>query len=60
MTLCRRLSGGGLLATAMSGILLSLAGAPEVSVRVFASAPAVALLVAVSVCRDWRLALPAR
>jgi hypothetical protein len=56
---CSRLYGGVLLTVAATGVFLSVVGVAEVGLRVFSSAPVVAVVSAALWCRDWRLALPA-
>ena len=56
---CGRLYGGVLLTVAAAGVFLSVVGVAEVGLRVFSSAPVVAVVSAALWCRDWRLALPA-
>jgi hypothetical protein len=54
---CGRLYGGVLLTVAAAGVFLSVVGVAEVGLRVFSSAPVVAVVSAALGCRDWRLAL---
>ena len=51
---CGRVYGGVLLTVAAAGVFLSVVGVAEVSLRVFSSAPVVAV---VSAALGWRLAL---
>jgi len=53
---CGRVYGGVLLTVAAAGVFLSVVGVAEVGLRVFSSAPVVAV---VSAALGWRLALPA-
>ena len=52
---CGRLYGGVLLTVAAAGVFLSVVGAAEVGLRVFSSAPAMAVVSAALGCRDWRM-----
>jgi len=52
---CGRLYGGVLLTVAAAGVFLSVVGVAEVGLRVFSSAPVVAVISATLWCRDWRL-----
>ena len=47
------------LTVAAAGVFLSVVGVAEVGLRVFSSAPVVAVVSAALWCRDWGLALPA-
>ena len=52
---CGRLYGRVLLTVAAAGVFLSVVGVAEVGLRVFSSAPVVAVVSAALWCRDWRL-----